>query len=147
MTFLRPLDWGTKYSPSPNAFLLFLCLVNNKNILGKRLVASAKAFCICYEKPCSSLCSQSFTIDGTSNGARRVWGEVVVVQTVVSCCPFQLPQTGNISHAPTIDTKQGAERASWSDASCMGSSFFVCVENSVYVKVFVILAALGRMVR
>ena len=72
-----------------------------------------------------------------------------MVQTVVSCCPFQLPQTGNISHAPTIDTKQGAERASWSDASCMGSSFFVCVcvENSVCVKVFVILAALCQMVR
>ena len=72
-----------------------------------------------------------------------------MVQTVVSCCPFQLPQTGNISHAPTIDTKQGAERASWSAAR--GQVFFVCVcvcvENSVCVKVFVILAALGRMVR
>ena len=55
-----------------------------------------------------------------------------MVQTVVSCCPFQLPQTGNISHAPTIDTKQGAERASWSAARGQ-VSLFVFVLKIVFM--------------
>ena len=67
-----------------------------------------------------------------------------------NCCfllPF--PIATDRQHISRSNNRYQARGRKGFVVSCTGSSFFVCVcvENSVYVKVFVILAALGRMVR